>query len=172
MKKFLSIIAIVFFMASCSTKPDDVIHETKSEAAGWTVDKSVSQNPIQKYEDYYKISPTWGQSINYAKKAPDFPIALALGIICLAGAGILFYLKSTDSSLISEKADKIVIYVVFVLLVAGVYSIYSKPGDIRWNNDKWVKKEVYDKAIKEAGSTQPIWDSLENNCLIVSGPCK
>jgi len=26
------------------------------------------------------------------------------------------------------------------------------------------------KAIKEAGSTQPIWDSLETNHLIVDGP--
>ena len=41
------------------------------------------------------------------------------------------------------------------------------PGEIKWNNDKWVKKEVYLKTIEEAGSTQPIWDSLETNNLII-----
>jgi hypothetical protein len=33
-----------------------------------------------------------------------------------------------------------------------------------------VKKEVYDKAIKETGSTKPIWDSLRSECKIVFGP--
>jgi len=170
MKQLLLIITFILgtiSMSSCSNQPDNAVHATKTEAAGWIVDKSVSENPIQKFDEYYQISPTWGQSISYAAKTDDFPVAVALGVVFIVGAVVLLMLKSKDSKLISESVDKVVIYIAFVLLVAGLYAVYSKPGEIKWNNDKWVKKEIYDKTIKETGSTQPIWDSLEVNNLII-----
>lgn len=170
MKQLLLIVTFILgtvFMSSCSNQPDNAIHATKTEAAGWVVDKSVSENPIQKFDEYYQISPTWGQSIKYATETSDFPVALGLGIICLVGAITLFVLKAKDSKIISESADKFLLYMAFILLVMGSYAIYSKPGEIKWNNDKWVKKEVYDKAVEEVGSTQPIWDSLDANHLII-----
>lgn len=172
MKNVLAIFIFAITIMGCSKKPNDVIHSTKTEAAGWVVDKSVSENPIQKFDEYYQISPTWGQSIDYAIKSEDFPVSLAAGIVLLVFSVVLFMLKAKDSKLLSESSDKIALYIAFALLVGGLYSIYSKPGEIKFNNDKWVNKEVYDKAIKEAGSTQPIWDSLENNCLIVGKTCK
>ena len=172
MKNLLTLIFVILFISSCSTKPNDVIHDKKSEFSGWKVDKSVSENPIQKFDEYYQISPTWGQSIDYAVKSDDFPVSLAAGVVLLVFSVVLFMFKIKDSNLLSESADKSALYIAFVLLVGGLYAIYSKPGEIRFNNDKWVNKEVYDKAIKEAGSTQPIWDSLENNCLIVGKSCK
>ena len=84
----------------------------------------------------------------------------------------VFVLKATDSKYLPQSVDKFAIYLIFVLLVAASFFLYSKPGDVRWNNNKWVNKQHYDKVIKEAGSTKPIWDSLENNCLIIGVSCK
>ena len=171
MKKILLLLVIAIMSLGCSTQPDDVIYNSKTEQAGWVV-KEKGQKPEMSYDVYYQISPTWGQSVNYARKTPDFYIFLILGIVILICAGILFYMKSTDSALLPKSLDNIAIYIIFVLVLAGFYCIYAKPGDVRWNNDKWVNKAVYDKAIKESGSTQPIWDSLENNNLIIGGPWK
>jgi hypothetical protein len=157
--------------SGCKNAPDDVIYNTKTEEAGWVVEKK-GDKPTMSYDAYYQISPTWGQSVHYAKKSSGFGFVITLGVILLFAAGVLFYAKSTDASWLPESIDNKAIYIIFVLVIAGFYAVYSKPGDVKWNNDKWVKKEVYDKAIKEAGSTQPIWDSLENNCLIIGGPCK
>lgn len=159
-------ILVAMFISACSKKPSDIIHSSKQEQAGWVVEKP-GQDPVMKYEEYYQISPTWGQSISYASKSSSFAVTVVLGLLCFIGAITLFVLKAKDSNLISEKTDKFILHIAFGLLVIGIYVLYSKPGEIRFNNDKWVKKEVYDKAVKEAGSTQPIWDSLEVNNLIV-----
>ena len=168
MKKILLSFILALSLFSCSKQPDDLIHNIKTEEAGWVV-KEKGQKPVMSYEEYYQISPTWGQAVYYAKQTSDFYIFLVFGIIILAAAGTLFYMKATDSKHLSEQFNNIAVYIIFVLTIAGSYSIFSKPGDIRWNNDKWVKKEVYNKAIEKANSTQPIWDSLETHHLIIGG---
>ncbi len=169
MKQLLLIVTFILgtvFMSACSNKPDNEVHNSKQEEAGWVVEKA-GENPVMKYEDYYLISPTWGQAIHYAKKSDGFWVVTIFGLLLLVVGFFLLYGKATDAKWISESADKFIIYIAFLLFVAGFYSIYSMPGEIKWNNDKWVKKEVYNKALLETESTQPIWDSLEINNLII-----
>lgn len=156
-------------LSSCSDTPNDKVEAKKTELAGFKYD-SAAKKQVQVSEEFVQISPTWGQSINYAKQTSEFWINLFLGILALAAAVILTVLKVTNSKRLPEGLDKLSIPLTFVLLVMTLFFIYSKPGEVKWNNDKWVKKEVYDKAIKETGSTQPIWDSLETNKLIIGGP--
>ena len=159
-------------MNSCSLEPNDTIQQTKTEFAGWVVDKTVSDKPIQKFEDYYQIAPTWGQANYYASKRPDHTTYVSFGFIFLALFSLVFYGKATDAKWLPKFLDNNILgnLVLFILLVTSIISFTVRQSGIKWNNDKWVKKEVYDKAVKESGSTQPIWDSLEVNKLIVDGP--
>jgi hypothetical protein len=175
MRQLLAIITIILgmtFLPSCSNKPDDVIHNIKSEFAGWVVDKTVSDKPIQKFEDYYQISPTWEQANYYASKRPDHGLYLTLGFVLLLGFSVVFYGRTTNASWLPKSLDNPLggNIVLFILLVSSISFLTAHQSGVKWNNDKWVKKEVYDKAVKETGSTQPIWDSLEVNKLIVDGP--
>lgn len=175
MRQLLAIITIILgitFLNSCSNKPDDVIHNTKSEFAGWIVDKTISDKPVQKFEDYYQISPTWAQANYYASKRPDHVLYLSFGFILLLAFSIVFYGKTTNASWLPKSLDNPLggNVVLFLLLVSSITFLTVHSSGVKWNNDKWVKKEVYDKAIQEKGSTQPIWDSLEINKLIIDGP--
>jgi hypothetical protein len=171
MKKILFLLFLSLSLLSCSKKPNDIIHASKTEQAGWVV-KEKGQKPEMSYDTYYQISPTWGQSIHYAYKTKDQAIAVFISFILFIAFCALFVAKTSDAKWIPKVFENTTLFsaVLFILLVGSVYAWYNKPGNIRFNNDKWVKKEVYDKAIKEAGSTQPIWDSLETNHLIVDGP--
>ena len=159
-------------MNSCSLEPNDTIQQTKTEPAGWVVDKLVSDKPIQKFEDYYQIAPTWGQANYYASKRPDHTTYVVFGFIFLALFSLVFYGKATDAKWLPKSLDGALggNIALFILLVSSITFFTVRQSGIKWNNDKWVKKEVYDKAVKESGSTQPIWDSLEVNKLIVDGP--
>lgn len=175
MRQLLLVITFILgmtFMNSCSNKPDNIIHNTKSEFAGWIVDKSVSDKPIQKFEEYHQISPTWAQANYYASKRPDHGLYLTLGFILLLGFSVVFYGKASNASWLPKSLDNPLggNIILFILLLSSIVFLTAHQSGIKWNNDKWVKKEVYDKAVKETGSTQPIWDSLEVNKLIVDGP--
>jgi hypothetical protein len=171
MKKFLAFL-LVSVLFACNTKPDDTIHNQKSEPGGWAMDGS-SDKPVQQYEIYYQISPTWGQAVAWADQRADRILTVSLAIICLALFIGLIIGKATYASWFPRYLDeKVLIYnaLLFITLSASAYFYIGDASGVKWNNDKWVSKEVYDKAIKEAGSTKPIWDSLQNNCLIVDGP--
>jgi hypothetical protein len=170
MKKTIMMLSLVvgLGLSSCDSTPNDKVQATKTELDGFKYD-STAKKQVQVSEEYVLISPTWGQSINYAKQTDEFWINLILGILALALAATLFVLKSKNSKLLPQSLDKIAIPLLFVLLAASLLCIYVKPGEIRWNNDKWVKKQNFDLVIKDSGSTKPIWDSLQNNCLIVGG---
>jgi hypothetical protein len=172
MKKLLTLFSFILAMSSCSHKPDNTIQETKTEQTGWVVDKAVSDKPIQKFDTYYKISPTWGQAIHYAYKTPDQAFAVFVSFILFIAFCILFIGQTANARWMPKVFENtnILSAVLFILIVGSVYAWYNKPGNIKFNNDKWVKKEVYDNAMQETGSTQPIWDSLETNHLIIDGP--
>lgn len=172
MKKILLLIfALVMF--SCSNKPDDIINDTKTEQGAWVI-KPGATKPELSQDTYYQISPTWGQAFHYAKERKDHTLVTVFGIIFLVAFAVVFYGRSTDASWLPKFLDNSIGagFAMFVLIVSGFYFLIGDASSIKWNNDKWVKKEVYDQAIKEAGSTQPIWDSLETHNLIVDGPYK
>jgi hypothetical protein len=174
MKQLSVIIVFIYamFMSSCSNKPDNIIHTTKTEQGNWVVE-TPGQNPVMKYDTYYQISPTWSQANYYASKRADHILYMVLGSLFLLIFIILFYGRSSDASWFPKNLyDNNILFnaLLFITLVSSISFFTSHQSAIKWNNDKWIKKEVYDKAIKETGSTQPIWDSLETNKLIVDGP--
>jgi hypothetical protein len=171
MKQLLVLFSVLVF-ASCSTAPDSKIHNQKLEKGGWVYDSNVSK-PVQEEIEYVQIAPTWSQAFYYAGKRTDRPVTVGLAIILFVIFVALFYAKSSEASWFPKYLnDKMIIFnALLFLFLAGSVSIYmSHPSGIKWNNDKWIEKSVFDKTIQESGSTQPIWDSLENKCFIVDGP--
>jgi hypothetical protein len=173
MKSLMLAVIVLIGMVSCSKVPDNKVHESKVELGGFQYDPIVKK-PVQVQEEYYQIAPTWGQAFDYASKRSDHIIYTVLGVIFLIAFVALFYGKASDASWLPKFLDNEIIFVaaLFLLVASTVTFFTTHASEVRWQNDKWVKKEVYDKAIKEAGSTQPIWDSLEANHLIIGGPWK
>lgn len=173
MKKVLVSLFLVlaFYLSSCSSTPDNIMHATKEEKGGWVYDSALKQ-PVQENIEYVQIAPTWGQAFSYASKRTDSHVMIILSFLCLAFAVFLVYGKTSSASWFPQVLDEKMHLFNILLFVALAFSaalFMSQPSGVKWNNDKWVSKSVYDEAMK-TGSTQPIWDSLENNCLIVDGP--
>lgn len=128
-------------------------------------------DPVQVvYDTTVLLKPTWGQANHYATKRNDFNVWQNIGWVLLVSFLVILYGKVTEASwfpYINPTASNVI---VFVLLAASISSFKWQSSSIKWNNDKWVTKSVYDKAMNENGNTKPIWDSLENNCKIVFGP--
>lgn len=170
MKQFF-IILFVLVLAGCATAPNNTIHNQKSEKGGWVFDSSVSK-PVQQDVEYVQIAPTWGQAFYYAGKRSDRAIKLAASFVFLAVFVVLFVGKAKEASWFPQALQNMLLFngVLFISLVASIMYFMGDPGGIKINNDKWIEKTEYEKVMQEAGSTQPIWDSLENNCLIIDGP--
>lgn len=174
MQKFLLFIAIIISLVSCkgNSIPSNEILAQQSEKTEWVWD-SVQNKPVQAEQHYYLLAPTLNQGFYYANKRRD-------RILQLIGSAILFILFSLvfAARIIDPTASKTPKFllnsyifhgIAFLLISFSLYFYLGSPLGVRWNNDKWVKKEVYEKAM-QTGSTKPIWDSLESNCLIVEGP--
>lgn len=162
----------VLLVASCGpNKPDNKVHEIKTEQSGWKPGPTVNDKPVIAIDTFVQISPSWNQASYYASKRGDYPLQLILGTVLLILFLAVIYGKAFSAPWLPKRLDDghLGNVVLFLLLVSSLYFYFGNTSSIKWNNDKWVKKEVYDKAM-EKGSTQPIWDSLENNCLIVDGP--
>lgn len=170
MKKVI-FLALVIFAMSCRQGADNVIHGTKQEAGAWVYD-SAFKKPVQVTDNFYLISPTWGQAFDYASKRADRELYVGLAALLLAMAVFLVISKAKDATWVPKFFDNTHIFnmCLFILLSSSASSFLAHPGGIRFNNDKWVNKLDYDKVIKESGTIQPIWDSLETHCLIIDGP--
>jgi hypothetical protein len=171
-KLYAVLLLATLSVVSCqSNKPDNKIHEIRTEQNGWKPGLTVKDTPVAALDTLVQISPNWNQANYYASKRGDSTIHIILGSILLALFVVLFYSKTTAANWLPERlyGGHLGNTLLFVLLVSSVYYYIGNATSIKWNNDKWVKKEVYDKAMQN-GSTQQIWDSLENNCLIVDGP--
>ena len=169
--KHLFFILTVVLLSSCTTTPDNIVHNEKTEPGSWTVN-SVTGNVVQQHFTFYQIAPTWGQAFDYANKRADRPVKVFATIAFLLMFVVLFIGKAKEASWFPEILQNMILFnaVLFITLAAALGFYFSDPSGIKWNNDKWVSKEIYEKSIQETGSTKPIWDSLENNCLIVDGP--
>lgn len=115
------------------------------------------------------ISPSWGQSFHYANSAGQ-TVWTVIGFILIVVAILVIVLGSKDKlTFIGVKQGLAVNLICFVLAAGGLAAILIKPGSIKFNNDKVLDKVYYNQV-----GEKHIWDSLENNCLIVDGPyhCK
>lgn len=172
MKNWILTIVFVSVMVSCGTAPDNVIHDQKTEAGNWVLLPG-AHDPIQEKLTYYQIAPTWGQSVTWANERKDRVLTVCAAILLFIAFVALIIGKYTYASWFPEFLDtRVLLYnvLLFISLSGAAYFYFGDASGIKWNNEKWVKKELYDKCIKEIGSVQPIWDSLRNNCLIVNGP--
>ena len=172
MKQIAVIFAIflsIGMSSGCITGvPDNQIHATKGEKGAWVTTPDSSN--VQQIDSFYLLQPTWSQAIDFANKRADNKYYVIAGVILLlifliAGIGIF----RSAAWLPNWNGIKGGI-VMFILLAGGITFISANAYSIRWNNDKWISKEVYEQAIKDSGSTKPIWDSLEVHHLIVDGP--
>lgn len=168
MKRLIFVLSLVFF-ASCVNAPDNIVHSQKSEKGEFVYDHRYG--PIQQDIEYVQLAPTWGQSFYYASKRADRPVKVIVSLLFLVLFVLLFVGKASEASWFPKALQNMMLFnaALFITLAAAFSFFVSDPAGIKWNNDKWIKKEVYENALKE-GSTKPIWDSLENNCLIVDGP--
>lgn len=172
MKEFIVSLLVVFSLVSCSSDPDNVIHKEFKEKSGWKYDSVLKKN-VETYQTYYVIAPTWGQSVHLASERGDRLLKVSLYILIVIALVALVVGKYTNADWMPKVLDeKVFLYngLLFVLLFVAEYLYFGDAYGIKWNNDKSVKKELYDASIKESGSTKPIWDSLRSNCLIVDGP--
>ena len=174
MKLFKLIAALLIsatMLVSCGpNKPDNKVYGTRTEQNGFKPGPTVNDKPVAVVDTLVQISPTWGQANQYASERADFTIWQIIGFVLLAAFVVVIYGKATEASWFPNISPTALSLTLFVLLSASISSLKWQSSSIRWNNDKWVKKEVFDKAIQEKGSTQPIWDSLRNECRIVFGP--
>ena len=160
MRTLFLLLVTVMTLFACNTAPDNVIY-------GQDIDVTVKPA-----DSSYMIRPTLGQSFHLAKAREDRSQALLLSFAFFLMFGVLLYAKFTSANWFPQSFDEnLWLYstALFATLGTSLLLFLSMPLQISGNNEKWVKKAVYDKAMTEAGSTQPIWDSLSNNCLIVNG---
>lgn len=164
-------VIVSLLLVSCSKGPDNKVYATKVEKGDWVV-TTPGTNPVQLDETYVQIAPTWGQSFQMAKSRADHNPYKVLGSLLLLCFVVVLIGKTTSANWLPSYLHNGVFgpIVLAVLFAFGVYALTNHAIGIKNNNYKWVKKELYDKSIKEVGSTQPIWDSLQSNCLIVDGP--
>jgi hypothetical protein len=170
MKQLLVLFSVLVF-ASCSTAPDNKIHNQKLEKGGWVYD-SLFEKPIQQDIVYVQIAPTWGQSFDYAGKRSDRIVDVIAGFLFLSLTIVFIVIRAKEVSWFPKFLENPHVFngALFIGIVATVSFFIGDAGNIKFNNYKWIEKTEYEKAITETGSTQPIWDSLENKCLIVYGP--
>jgi hypothetical protein len=165
----LIILTVLVCWSPFSKKPDNKAYATKTEHVGYKPNVSVNLPPVEVVDTSVLIKPTWGQAIHYAKARKDHPIWALLQILLLGGFCILAFAGITDASWLPEKLSS----PLWLALLGGLFiaSLWQS-ASIKWNNDIYVPKAQYTEAIRQSGTTQAIWDSLENGHHIEWGPYK
>lgn len=170
MKSILIFLMASVMLASCSNKPDDVIHKETSEQVGWKLNEAGTANePV--IEKFYTISPTWGQSFGYAYQG-GYALWLLFGVVMLAGAVWVFYCEAKDLPIVANWDPKFKVLIGVVLVLISIASLFGQPAFVKWNNDKPIPASQYYEAMARDGNTQAIWDSLADNHLILGGDPK
>lgn len=167
--KLLVILSLSLF--SCDKAPDNKVYATQVEKGDWIV-PSPGSEPVQAVDTLYQIAPTWGQSFSFASSRGDHALYVTVGVLFLFLFLAVLLAKVSNANWLPEVLHGGFFGSIFLgaVLLVGVYLMTNHAIGIKNNNYKWVKKDLYYNAIKESGSTQPIWDSLQKNCLIVDGP--
>jgi len=159
----LAIMAVSILLLSCgqSNVPNDKIDSyavVKNDSTG-------------KMDTTVVLKPTWQQANYYAAKRGDHTIWNIIAFVLLLAAGTLIYMEVKQPKWAPFNLNATAFYFGVFILLAGALSSYKwQSSSIMWNNDKTIPKWQYDELMKNAGTTQYIWDSLENNCQIVFGP--
>lgn len=136
---------------------------------GWVFDTVICK-PVQKIDSFYLLRPTWEQARYFASKRKDAKLYNTIGTSLLAATAVAGYGVYSAASWLPEMGVFKANTLAFGGIAGGTQSLFGNAYGVKWNNDKWVSKSVYDECMKNFGSTQQIWDSLEVNYLIIDGP--
>ena len=169
MKKLLFVLALLSLVSCGPNKPDSKEHGVKVEQSGFVPGATVKDAPVAVYDTLIMISPTWGQANHFAREKQGHTLWTIVGWVLFLTFLVAIYGKATEASWFPNITPTSYNLSLGLLLALSVLAWKGVAADIKWNNDKWVKREVFRKAIEQTGTTQPIWDSLDNNCLIVGG---
>lgn len=169
--KFLSIFLLLGLLLGCGpNKPDNIAHNVRITENGFKPGLTPKDPVVRVFDTTVLIKPTWGQANQFASERGDFLIWQIIGVILLGGAIVLIYGRVKDASWLPKINEMAFGALLFVLLAGSITAFKWQSSSIMWNNNKWVPKQQFDKAIKDSGSTKPIWDSLRKDCKIVFGP--
>ncbi len=175
MRKLLAFLTAlsVLTLSSCKTEknPDNIIRGTDIVSTGYKPDpRGVTYQPVETFDTLYTIAPTWSQAIGYAGDRRDRNTWLFLGFGLLLIFAAAWYGRSTEARWFPRMGD-LFFGVLLFLLGAGAFTLLlGTSASIKWNNDKQVKKQDFDRALKETGSTRPLWDSMAARKAISWGP--
>lgn len=174
MKLFKLIAAFLIsatILVSCGpNKPDNKQYGVEVKQNGFKPGPTVNDKPVAIYDTTIQIAPTWGQANHYASKRGDFLVWQILGVVLLLAFVVLIYGKATEASWFPNLTSGAFGASLAICLALSIVCFKWQSSAIVWENNKWIPKSQFDKAMQETGTTQPIWDSLENGCHIAWGP--
>ena len=162
----LLLLVTVLFTISCSKEPSNEIIKTKTEKGDWVYNPSLNK-PVQVEQTYYLLQPTWGQAFSISFKYGKYLVSFVLGVIFIFLMVMVVYSQYANPSWAPKLFEKWWVTISFVLLAIGASCIYSRPSIVRFENDKWVKKEVYDSVMQADNNTKAIWDQYEKSGTII-----
>lgn len=181
MKKLLFLLAVSgALLSGCgrNPKPDDVVYKTITFQAGFKPGPTVKDNPVPVMVTKVELRPTWGQSNYFANKRGDWLIWQILAVVLLLVAAwlIIGFYSLLPGKLFNDWFPNMNALAwggfMFVALAGALASWKWQAASIKWNNDIKIEKTHLDQTIEAAGSSRPIWDSLEAGCHINWGPYK
>lgn len=177
MKKILFFLLFASLFTGCGKdpKPDDLIQKTEEIPDGFKPGPTRYDDPVPVVKTMVTISPTWGQANYFASKRGDFQIWQIIGavLLILAVYTLIGYYSLLDWKIFKAFPNISAMAFgafMFVFLAGSLVSFKWQSAAIKWNNDVKIEKGRYDQALEEAGSTRPIWDSLEKNNRLRWGP--
>jgi hypothetical protein len=167
---FFIVLAACMCLAACGpNKPDNKIGRMEITPGLWKP-AADHKSTVQAMDTTVQISPTWGQAGHYAHARPDQTIYDIIGIVLLLVFAVTLYGRIAEAKWFPDVSERGLFAFWFVVLALAATAFLGVKSSVKWNNYKMVPKAQYDKAMKETGSTKPIWDSLEQNCKITWGP--
>jgi hypothetical protein len=164
-------LAITLF--SCASHPNNEVYSTTSELTGFKPGATIQDKPVAIVLQSVELHPTWAQAFSFAFHS-GYVFWFLLSLALFALSVYAFYRMGSDNPIIGKtKGIKLGdVLFGFLLLVASLFSFFSKPSDIKENNNHFIPQSQYDFYMQRDGSTKAIWDSLEQGHHIVFGKHK
>jgi uncharacterized protein YhhL (DUF1145 family) len=114
------------------------------------------------------VSPTWGQSFEFALKS-NYTIYVLAGLVLLAAAAFVLLRKDdgdpkTDEGFLQKY--KVIFFGVLVAFACVLF--YSKPGTIKFQNEKTIEDAAFLKYYQDQDKNlRTFWDSLYNSNRLI-----
>jgi hypothetical protein len=164
--KFLFLFAVSVLMFSCKGNPDNNVYGEKAEFSHYEA-QGAGKEVKSVYDSTVLLKPTWSQAHVMASHRADNWVWKFAQIVLLSLLAISAYLVVSGKR--EVELGRLFYWAVLGFLFIG---FNWQSASIKWENEWYVPKSQYEKEMKENGSTQAIWDSLENGYHIKWGKYK